>query len=66
MQISITHTMPEYGMAGQYPIPYHTFPARDSNKSPVKIIKSDKGLYLFKVNRCNLLNNNLDFNKIYL
>ena len=37
-----------------------------SNKSSIKIIKFDKDLYLFKINRYNLLNNNLDFNRVYL
>ena len=37
-----------------------------SNKSPVKIVKFDKGLYLFKVNRYSLFNNSLNFNRVYL
>ena len=48
MQISITHTIPEYGMAGQYPIPYHTFPAsscKDRRKLFKIIVKKD--VYLF-------------------
>ena len=36
------------------------------NKSLIKIIKFDKDLYLFKVNRCNLLDNSLDLNRVYL
>ena len=37
-----------------------------SNKLLIKIIKFDKDLYLFKINKYNLFNNSLDFNKIYL
>ena len=36
-----------------------------SNKPSVKIVKSDKGLYLFKVDRCNLLDNSLNFNRVH-
>ena len=32
----------------------------------MKILKSNKDLYLFKVNKYNLFDNNLNFNKIYL
>ena len=37
-----------------------------SYKSLIKIIKIDKDLYLFKINRYNLFNNSLKFNKVYL
>ena len=37
-----------------------------SNKSLIKIIKFDKDLYLFKVNRYSLLDNSLNLNKVYL